>query len=68
MSTNTPAATVKKEQKSSALKKDVICLALVVLAVFILHAFSRSAIEQLYKAKEKTNTGVGVSAQSVTVF
>lgn len=68
MSTNTPAASVKKEQKSSALKKDVICLALVVLAVFILHAFSKSAIEQLYKAKEKTNTGMSASTQSVSAF
>jgi len=68
MSTNTPAVPVKKEQQRSALKKDVICLALVVLAVFILHAFSRSAIEQLYKAKEKTNTGMGVSAQNASAF
>jgi len=68
MNTHTPAVPVKKDQKSSTFKKDVICLVLVVIAVFILHAFSRSAIEQLYKAKEKTDTGAGATTKNATVF
>ena len=64
----TPAADIKKDQKFSALQKDAICLALVVMAVFALHLFSKSTVEQLYKAKEKDNAAAVVPAYKTPVF
>jgi hypothetical protein len=63
MSTNTTVASTNS--KKNPLKKDAICLALVVIAVFILHAFSKSAVEQLYKTKEKANTAITAPVKSV---
>ncbi len=55
MNKNTPASHLPKQKKFSALQKDAICLALVVMAVFALHLFSKSTVEQLYKSKNKDN-------------
>jgi len=64
MSTNTTVVSPNIHPKRNPLKKDAICLALVVIAVFILHAFSKSAVEQLYKTKEKANTAVSAPVKS----
>jgi hypothetical protein len=66
MNRNTPAETMK-DQKSKSVKKDAICLALVIAAVFILHAFSKNTADQLYKAK-KDNTAINLPAKHVSFF
>ena len=55
MNIHTPPPPAADNAKSSAFRKDAICLALVVIAVFILHFFSKSAMEQVYKTKEKSS-------------
>ena len=67
MTRNTFAAMVTKDPKSSSVKKDAICLALVIAAVFILHAFSKNTADQLYKAK-KDNTATNMPAWHVSFF
>ena len=52
MNNDTPAVALKK---NSSLKKDALCLVLVVIAVFILHIFSKNTVDQLYKTKVKDN-------------
>lgn len=66
MNTKIPVTPVDG-RKTTPFKKDAICLALVVIAVFILHAFSKSTVEQLYKTKEKNNTAI-VAPAPATVF
>jgi len=68
MNKNTPAAATGKEKKFSSLQKDAICLALVVMAVFALHLFSKSTVEQLYKAKEKDNAAASFPMHKTPVF
>jgi hypothetical protein len=68
MNTNTPAMAIKNDQKSNSIKKDVICLALVVIAVFVLHAFSKNTVDQLYKAKEKNSTAASAAPGRTPVF
>ncbi|HEY4151347.1 MAG TPA: hypothetical protein VGM41_20555 [Chitinophagaceae bacterium] len=65
MSRNTTPATTTQHQKYSSVKKDAICLALVITAVFVLHIFSKNTVDQLYKAKVKDNAAVSQSPKKV---
>ena len=58
---------VSINQKGSSVKKDAICLALVVAAVFALHIFSKNTTDQLYKAK-KDNTAITAPASRKASF
>ena len=65
MNNNTSVTSAKK---SSSIKKDALCLALVVIAVFILHIFSKNTVDQMYKAKVKDNASITEPAKRVSVF
>lgn len=64
MSRNITAASSMK-QKYGSVKKDAICLALVIAAVFVLHIFSRNTVDQMYKAKVKDNATIAPSLKKV---
>ena len=66
MSRNISEATTKPT-KTSSVKKDAICLALVITAVFILHIFSKNTVDQLYKSKIKDNATISLSPKKVPV-
>jgi len=66
MSRNTPV-TATNRQKNSSIKKDAICLALVITAVFILHIFSKNTVDQLFKSKVKDNATISMSPKKVPV-
>jgi hypothetical protein len=68
MNKNKPAAAIRNEKHQSTLQKDAICLVLVVMAVFALHLFSKSTVEQLYKAKEKDNAAASFPTPKAPVF
>ncbi len=68
MSRNTTTATTTQHQKYNSVKKDAICLALVIAAVFALHIFSKNTVDQLYKAKMKDNATTSLSPKKIVAY